>query len=536
MQLSVSNKMAQVYPLCHSFLNDDCWNMIVDGCSIDDALISFVDSLESQKNELGLPSYLPELARLELMIDGAKKNLIPVTVTRWELNPTIHFFESTWKGLTDLISAGNATSQVPPEKGKEIILIWRHPKHNDIIIRTPTDEDLLVLKIVTEDLDHDAVAQSAGVPVGTIDWAFDRSADGGLILAPPSLIRRDIREYKNTFIDDEKFLASDFFTVQWHITQACDLHCRHCYDRSSRSPLKFDQAIHILDDIRAFCKSRHVLGQISFTGGNPFLYPHFFELYQEASEKGFVTGILGNPVSNSDIEKIITIQRPPFYQVSLEGLEQHNDYMRGAGNFNRVLDFLETLRNYGIQSQVSLTLTRDNIYQVLPLAEILKDKADTFTFNRLAQEGEGANLLLPGHDEYRAFINDYVEAAKNNPVISFKDNMINILFYERGMELFGGCAGHGCSAAFNFVAILSDGEVHACRKFPSFIGNVYKQGIAEIYDSQAARRYRSGTQACRSCPIRPVCGGCLAVMHGQGMNIFEDRDPYCFMNPSPEDH
>ncbi|MBN2516681.1 MAG: SPASM domain-containing protein [Deltaproteobacteria bacterium] len=45
-----------------------------------------------------------------------------------------------------------------------------------------------------------------------------------------------------------------------------------------------------------------------------------------------------------------------------------------------------------------------------------------------------------------------------------------------------------------------------CRKFPSLIGNIFEQSLAEIYDSDSARRYRAGTQACRSCPIRPVCG------------------------------
>ena len=36
------------------------------------------------------------------------------------------------------------------------------------------------------------------------------------------------------------------------------------------------------------------------------------------------------------------------------------------------------------------------------------------------------------------------------------------------MEPFGGCTGFGCGAAFNFMAVLPDGEVHACRKVPIF--------------------------------------------------------------------
>ena len=76
--------------------------------------------------------------------------------------------------------------------------------------------------------------------------------------------------------------------------------------------------------------------------------------------------------------------------------------------------------------------------------------------------------------------------------MSLKDNLFNILLEQEGLELTGGCTGFGCGAAFNFLTLLSDGEVHACRKMPSLIGNLKEAGLAEIYDSAAARRYRRG--------------------------------------------
>jgi radical SAM protein with 4Fe4S-binding SPASM domain len=109
-----------------------------------------------------------------------------------------------------------------------------------------------------------------------------------------------------------------------------------------------------------------------------------------------------------------------------------------------------------------------------------------------------------------------------------KDNLFNLLLHEKGLPLAGGCTDAGCGAAFNFAALLPDGEVHACRKFPSPIGNIRQQRFSEIYWSDSAKRYRTGSSACRECEIRPVCGGCLAVVHGFGKDIFTDIDPYCF--------
>ena len=29
--------------------------------------------------------------------------------------------------------------------------------------------------------------------------------------------------------------------------------------------------------------------------------------------------------------------------------------------------------------------------------------------------------------------------------------------------------------------------------------------------------------------LEGICGGCLAVSHGSGLNVLEERDPFCFM-------
>jgi len=186
------------------------------------------------------------------------------------------------------------------------------------------------------------------------------------------------------------------------------------------------------------------------------------------------------------------------------------------------------LRDRRIYSMVMLTLTRENQQQVIKLAEILEGRADLFTFNRLSMVGEGANLRGSDTRGYDEFLREFLEAHKNLSVLALKDNLLNILREKEGEALFGGCAGFGCGAAFNFMALLPDGEVHACRKYPSAIGNIMEQGFAEIYNSSLAGRYRYGSEACADCSIRPVCGGCPAVVYGLGKDPFTELDPYCF--------
>jgi selenobiotic family peptide radical SAM maturase len=448
------------------------------------------------------------------------------------VNPALEVLQLEWSNLPAFISAIDNTDGHDPLPVEEIVLVWKNPHDGQVKYRTANSRDLLVLKMVVEGITPKEAAAEGAVAVSIIDAAIDRSIKEGILLSPPSLLRRDPAIISAAAPFDNSFCETDFFTLQWHITQTCDLHCKHCYDRSSRSELEFSKALAILEELHCFCRKRHVKGRISFSGGNPLLYPHFDDLYCSAAEHGFDVSILGNPSPRARLEKIVSIHRPDFFQVSLEGLQEHNDSIRGPGHFERSVRFLELLRELDIYSMVMLTLTRDNIDQVLPLGKLLQGVADTFNFNRLSMVGEGSVLKLPSCERYAAFLEDYLEKAGTNPVLGIKDNLINIIYRQKGVAPFGGCTGFGCGAAFNFLSLLADGEVHACRKFPSPIGNINEQSLTEIYDSAKAQRYRAGCDACSKCPIRPGCGGCLAIAHSHGLDIFKEKDPYCFFTVS----
>jgi selenobiotic family peptide radical SAM maturase len=524
------NGIYTIYHSCRSVLGESAWKRFSTQWA--DAIASHsLSTTLTRESSRAIPKFLPDLARLEEAIFAAaeKKGSIPGKVDRPSINPTLEIIELSWKDLTAFLDPAREHSTIHPKKKNERILVCYDPHTDRVTARPATDEDLLILKMVVEDISPETVAEHGKLPIGAIDHALFRASEGGLVLTPPSRLQRDPGIFRRDNGIPEQYFSSPSFTLQWHVTQACDLHCKHCYDRSNRSPMTLDQAIHILDDLRAFCASRNVLGAISFTGGNPLLHPAFTEIYRAAAERGFTAAILGNPASRARIKELIAIQMPSFFQVSLEGLQEHNDSIRGAGHFERILSFLDVLRELGVSSMVMLTLTSENIDQVLPLAEVLRGKADTFHFNRLSMFGEGVNLKMPDAQQYRSFLQSYLEAARNNPIMGIKDNLINIIHREQDREPFGGCTGYGCGAAFNFVSLLADGEVHACRKFPSPIGNINHRSIAEIYASDPARRYREGASACSTCTIRPVCGGCLASTYSHNLKVFEDKDPFCFM-------
>ena len=494
------------------------------------SLESLPEFLKKKAGRLGKLAYLSELARLEQEINRLKnsKTDVPENPKAPSINPTLVLVELSWRDLPLLLQDDSA--DVIPSRGKEIVLMYKKLKDDEIVVKRASDEDLLALKLIVEEHDLRELSRQTGKPLWLLREVIERAAQREMVLKPGSRVKRP-REFCEFHSDiDKRFFLSETFTLQWHITQSCDLHCRHCYDRSDRETLRFSDAIRILDDFYDFCEQMGVVGKVSLSGGNPFLHPRFYDIYREAIERGFTVAVLGNPVSRGRLESLMEIEPPYFYQVSLEGLREYNDYIRGKGHFDRTIEFLKLLKELGIYSMVMLTLNRDNIDQIIPLTEGLKGLVDSFTFNRLSMVGEGASLSLPDREKFKAFLKEYMAYAKESEAVELKDNLFNILLKKKGEPLFGGCTGFGCGAAFNFVSLLPDGEVHACRKFPSYIGNIFEESLYDLYHSERAEMFRRGPAECKGCSIRPVCGGCLAVTYSVGLDFTKNKDPFCFID------
>ncbi len=442
------------------------------------------------------------------------------------INPTLEIRRLDWQCCA-LFRADEPLSG-EPVRSEEWALIWKPEPDAPVSVRAATQAELLALKLLSEDMNIEQAARECGKTKSALRALFMRVARSGIILAPVSRIVRTEAQIPGASTLPENDSVARIFTLQWHLTNRCDLDCRHCYDRTDRRPLSTAAAMAVLDDFARFCEEKNVSGHVSFSGGNPLLRADFFDIYRRAAELGFDLSILGNPTSRSVLERIQDILPLNFFQTSLEGLAEHNDFMRGAGHFDRVMMFLPILSELGISSTIMLTLTRDNLDQIIPLAQTLEGKVDHFTFNRLSPVGEGAALALPDPVAYRAFIGRYVDVANKLEVAGYKDNLINCELAARGLSSFGGCTGFGCGAAFNFMALLPDGQVHACRKYPSFIGDIRRSTLCEIYDGSDADRYRRRPDACRDCALVTQCGGCRAITSGLGWDEDADKDPFCF--------
>ena len=66
----------------------------------------------------------------------------------------------------------------------------------------------------------------------------------------------------------------EYFAFQWHITEACDQRCRHCYIYALGSHAKFKETaledmVTVIENCKAFCEKAGRLPYLYITGGDP---------------------------------------------------------------------------------------------------------------------------------------------------------------------------------------------------------------------------------------------------------------------------
>ncbi|MEO0095579.1 MAG: radical SAM protein [candidate division WOR-3 bacterium] len=327
-----------------------------------------------------------------------------------------------------------------------------------------------------------------------------------------------------------------FFGFQWHITNYCNLRCYHCYqdDFSHNGELKFEDNKKILFKIVDELSEGTIT--INITGGEPLLYKDIFkllDLIQNVNNiKSFNIITNGLLLDKKMAEKLNSAKKLKEIKISLEGGDaESNDKIRGRGVFDRVLMNIESSRCV-CRKEIVLMFTLGSynymhLNRMLDLARSLN--IDGVIVERFVPWGRG--LLLKDHylkkDEWYAVI-DYIVNFVNldyspRELLPYKAFHI---FFKNPMELKGAL----CNLGDESMALMPNGDVYPCRRFPTKIGNLLKDKFDEILLRLRILKYNileNLNGKCRDCPV-DGCFGCRALSYAVNNDFYAD-DPQCFL-------
>ncbi len=356
-----------------------------------------------------------------------------------------------------------------------------------------------------------------------------------------------VKEVKKPVIAGSAIKEFEFF-IQWHLTERCNLRCRHCYQRgrmvqemtANEVKREIDGATQMF---QAWEKEHgiRVSPSIHFTGGEPLLYKGLWDViaYAKANRYGVAMMTNGSFITR-DSAKRASLLGISDIQVSLEGPPELHASIRGRGSFDAAAKGVEHLVAEGNRVSANVTLTRLNVGKIEETVEVARAMGFYgIGFSRMVPCGRGKALLdsLLTPQELKSAYQKILSLNTPSFEVVSGDPLTGTLL---GTIPSAGChlTLSGCSAGFSGVTITSDGSVMPCRRIGLTAGNLKKKPLRAIWASSRLlwrlRKKESYSGKCGHCSLWPSCRGCRAVAYAYSVargkpDLFAD-DPQCWGN------
>jgi MoaA/NifB/PqqE/SkfB family radical SAM enzyme/SAM-dependent methyltransferase len=322
-----------------------------------------------------------------------------------------------------------------------------------------------------------------------------------------------------------QYLKTDQLKELWlHITNRCNLSCQHCLFTSGPTSTEEMSAELILN----LAKEAVDLGCKIFalTGGEPFFHPEIDKIlsgllkFPECHVVILTNGLLLEEklTDNLDLSRV-------HLQISVDGLNDRHDAIRGQGTFVQLRKQLLALKQRGIPFTLSMCVERRNLHDMAGLVDFAAEVgASNLHYLWYFIQGRGNQAgFVPAEEIFPQFITAVEKAEHRGIQIDNLAALQTQIFAPAGTIHDG--SGSGCESA----AIGPDGNLYPSA---ALVGNQELKTsltgtLAEAWhNSPTLQKIRRATIANSDAPLRYFTGGGdldHSWIHG---NQFSGTDPY----------
>jgi len=266
--------------------------------------------------------------------------------------------------------------------------------------------------------------------------------------------------------------------IYYELTLLCNLHCRYCFNNSGKSrigELNTNDILKSLDHLRE-CN----VIDIRFTGGEPTCRKDWYEILSYAKKLGFCISCNTNAVfSNSSVcEKFAKLGLEQV-TVSVDGNEEHHDFNRGKGSYQKMLKNLKQMSKMGVALKINTLINKRSINDVEFLIDLASKYVAEVNFFTIVYIGRGSHLeisdgvTVDAHLKMSERINKLKPKYPNLKILHFAESTKMMSINESGSEELGIKIGPPSgTTTFN---ILSNGD-YACGGYVPYIINKFQLG------------------------------------------------------------
>lgn len=359
--------------------------------------------------------------------------------------------------------------------------------------------------------------------------------------------------------------------VFWETTKACSLACRHCRASAQPGPspgeLTTDQGRDLLEQVAAYEPPRPI---VVFTGGDCLARPDIFDLVGYAGDLGLRVGVapsVTERLNRSSLERLFGLGVRAL-SISLDGASPtSHDGLRGvAGHFDQTVEALRTAHDLGFRVQVNTTVTSSSapeladvlgllrrvgvsIWEVfflvgvgrgIDVGEVSAREAEDVCHFLVDATSYGVTVRTVEAPFFRRVQGERARVGDADPRGHFElGDLYDTLRARLDLEVRDGRAARTSASLATgdgrgVVFVGHDGAVHSSGFLPLALGNVTREGLAAVYESNPfLSTLRSGSLegACGACEYSRLCGGSRARAYARRGRPLGD-DPACVRTPT----
>ncbi len=305
----------------------------------------------------------------------------------------------------------------------------------------------------------------------------------------------------------------------FELTPLCNLACEMCFIRMSAKEIQEHNGIKPLNFWLHQAEELREMGSLLLllTGGEPFLYPEFNQLYIELKKLGFIITINSNGtcITNEQIE-ILAKYRPRCINITLYGTSDvtYNKNCHNSHGYTQCIENIKKLQAHNLDIKLNYSATKQNVNEfegIIKISEELNIPLETnsymFPFTRSVRKKDINDARLSA--ECGGKINALTKIPeKKGKYKIYRSTLLNKI--EKG-PISMHTISLSCHAGNSSLWINWQGIMTPCVMMEEPSINLEKQSIKEGWEElkQQCKALTEFTD-CIGCKLRPVCQVCYA--------------------------
>ena len=319
--------------------------------------------------------------------------------------------------------------------------------------------------------------------------------------------------------------------IDLHVTNRCNLLCRHCVVNAGRTPLKEMDTSALVNLIR-YLRTRQC-AEVHFTGGEPLVRTDILTLIETVLDFDMEPVLQSNGLllTNATVRRLKELGLGRIV-VSVDGFSGQHDFVRGmVGGFDAAINSVKLCVERGFNVRVTTTADSQNLNDIPALISL---------FEQIGVQRYSVNYATPMKSG-RIHMGPFLETSTWVDLCSRLDQHSGAMevTYEPSVvsrTSIDDFSGESCECKIfkdDWFLVRCDGEVFPCYLFferaDLSLGNVLRDPLDGIFSTPGTayvRRCgrRDFPAGCTGCRISKDCrGGCL----GYRLRTDGARDPRC---------